>query len=148
GGGEKNRARTSRWAPFRRESMSRALSLIALALAVPLGGARPDDKPAAPPRLSGPFTHENLTVYLIHGPDQLKGARLLTLDEALEQKKVVVHETKNVGELSVENVGDVPVFLQACDIVKGGQQDRILATDLLLPPRSGKVPIKSFCCES
>jgi hypothetical protein len=127
--------------------MSRALSLLALALAVPLSGARPEGKAPAPPKLSGPFTHENLTVFLIHGPDQLKGPPLLTLDEALEQKKVVVHETKTVNELSVENVGDAPVFLQACDIVKGGQQDRILAHDLLLPPKSGKVAIKSFCCE-
>ena len=32
-------------------------------------------------------------------------------------------------------------------IVKGGQQDRVLTTDLILPPYSGKVPISAFCVE-
>src|SRR5262245_47291786 len=54
--------------------------------------------------ISGPFQHQNLTVFLIHGDDRLKLDRLLTLQEALEQNKVVVHETGRVGELEVENV--------------------------------------------
>jgi len=50
--------------------------------------------------------------------------------------------------LTVENVGDSEVFVQAGDIVKGGRQDRVLSVDLLLPPRSGVVPIAAFCVES
>ena len=38
--------------------------------------------------------------------------------------------------------------MQAGDIVKGGQQDRMLATDFIVPPRSGKMPIGAFCVES
>ncbi len=41
-------------------------------------------------RISGPYTHENLTVFLVHGPDKLKAAKYLTLGEAMEQKKVIV----------------------------------------------------------
>src|SRR5262249_54259916 len=33
------------------------------------------------------------------------------------------------------------------DIVKGGQQDRTIALDALIQPRSGRVPIGSFCVE-
>src|SRR5262249_39731732 len=33
------------------------------------------------------------------------------------------------------------------DIVKGGQQDRVLSVDLLLPPQSGRVLIPAFCVE-
>jgi hypothetical protein len=110
--------------------------------------AKPIERPAMTLRLSGPFTHENLTVFLIHGDDQMKGRKLLTLDEALEQKKVVVHETKNVNELAIENTSDGEVFIQAGDIVKGGQQDRIIAVDLIVPPKSGKVPLASFCVEA
>jgi len=104
--------------------------------------------PLAGCRLSGPFSHDNLTLFLIHGDDSIKGRKILTLDEALEQKKAVVHETKNVNQLSIENVSDSEeVFIQAGAIVKGGQQDRILASDLVIPPKSGKVALESFCCE-
>jgi hypothetical protein len=110
--------------------------------------AKPKEEPPPAYTISGPFTHENLTIFLLHGKDTLSGKPLLTLQEALEQKKAVVHETKNVNELSVENVSpDIEIFIQAGDIVKGGQQDRILSFDLILPPKSGKVPIASFCCE-
>jgi hypothetical protein len=39
------------------------------------------------------------------------------------------------------------VFIQAGDIVKGGKQDRVLTVSFLLPPKSGRLPIASFCVE-
>lgn len=133
-----------------------ALLLVAgLALAVLAGepkqkAAAPDkkDKPAPTYRYSGPYTHDNLTVFLIHGDDQIKGKDILTLEEALKQKKVIVHETKNVNELAIENTSDVDVFVQAGDIVRGGQQDRIIAFDQIVAPKSGKLPLSSFCVEA
>jgi hypothetical protein len=123
--------------------------LLGGALTVACGPGKKSDTPVVRYRLSGPYTHENLTVYLIHGEDAVKDKNFLTLDEALEQKKVIVHETKNVNQLAVENVSDKDeVFIQAGDIVKGGQQDRVLAFDLVVPPKSGKVAINSFCCEA
>ncbi len=98
-------------------------------------------------RLSGPFTHKNLSIYLIHGKDLIEGKTFLTLQEALEQKKVVVYETKSVNELSIENLSNEDVYVQSGDIVKGGQQDRLLAIDLIVPPKSGKMPIAAFCVE-
>lgn len=41
-------------------------------------------------RISGPFTHKNLTIFLIHGKNMMEGRSFLTLQEALEQKKAVV----------------------------------------------------------
>jgi hypothetical protein len=102
---------------------------------------------AAEQSLIGPFTHDNLTIFLISGPDQSNGRTYLTLQEALDQKKVVVHETGNVNELSVENVSNDPVFIQAGEIVKGGQQDRTLGTDMILTKAMGNTPISSFCVE-
>lgn len=99
-------------------------------------------------RLSGPYTHKNLIVYLVHGDDSLKGAVPMTLEEAIDRRLAVVHETGDVNELSIENRSDkLEVFVQAGDIVKGGQQDRVLAVDLIIPARSGRVPIDSFCVE-
>jgi hypothetical protein len=98
-------------------------------------------------RVSGPYTHENLNVYLVHGSGPTASRRLLTLDEAVTAGKVVVRETGNVGQLTIENVSSSEVFVQAGEIVKGGRQDRVLGTDLLLPARSGPVPIASHCVE-
>jgi len=72
---------------------------------------------------------------------------LLTLEEALDQHKVVVYETKNVNELSIENTSDEDVFIQSGDIVKGGQQDRTLKDDMILPAKSGKLNLSAFCVE-
>jgi hypothetical protein len=99
-------------------------------------------------RLSGPFTHQNLSIYLVHGKNMIEGRSFLTLQEALEQKKVMVYETKDVNELSIENRSAEDVYVQAGDIVKGGQQDRVLAVDLIVPPKSGRMPIAAFCVES
>src|SRR2546427_9391137 len=99
-------------------------------------------------RLEGPFTRGNLTVFLIHGKDKIKGETFITLQEALVRKKVIVRETRSVNELSIENISSQEVYVQSGDIVKGGQQDRMMAVDLILPPRSGKIPISAFCVEN
>jgi hypothetical protein len=97
-------------------------------------------------RLSGPVIHENLAIYLVHGKSAA-GAVPLTLGEALAKQTVKVHETGNVNELQIENLGGDEVFVQSGDIVKGGQQDRVLTVSLILPPKSGRIPIASFCVE-
>jgi hypothetical protein len=112
--------------------------------------APPPAKAASPSvkSVSGPLTHDNLTIFLLHGPDVLPGQTIITLQEALAEKKAVVHETEQVNELSVENMSpDTLLFIQSGDIVKGGKQDRAIAFDMLLPPKSGRVPIGSFCVE-
>jgi hypothetical protein len=98
-------------------------------------------------RITGPFAHDNLAVYFLHGASAA-GAVPLTLAEALAAKKVIVHETSSVNELAVENLSDEEVFIQSGDIVKGGRQDRALTASLMLPPRSGLVPIAAFCVEA
>jgi hypothetical protein len=91
---------------------------------------------------------------LVHGEDRIKSSSILTLQEALDQHKAVVHETGNVNELSIENLSrEADVFVQSGDIVKGGQQDRIMAIDLIVPPaRAGQkpvaTPIAAYCVEA
>lgn len=98
---------------------------------------------------SGPYKKGNLTLFFAHGDNQLEDVQILTLDEALEQKKVKVHETGNVNQLSIENLSaNEDIFIQSGDIVKGGKQDRVLSKDMMLSPKSGKVNISSFCVES
>jgi hypothetical protein len=71
----------------------------------------------------------------------------LTLQEALAKGSVRVVETGEVNELKVENTGDDDVFIQSGDIVKGGQQDRVLTMSFVLPPKSGEVGLAAFCVE-
>lgn len=104
--------------------------------------------PAPTPTVSGPYTHDNLQIFLMHGPDRVKDAKWLTLEEAMRAKKVRVIETQEVNELAIENLGTETVFVEAGEIVKGGQQDRVVAVDLVVRPKSGKLPIASFCVES
>ena len=98
-------------------------------------------------QLSGPYTHKNLSIFLVHGKNTFEGKTFITLQEAMVQKKVIVYETKSVNELSIENVSNDDIYVQAGDIVKGGQQDRMLGVDLIVPGHSGKMPISAFCVE-
>ena len=99
-------------------------------------------------RISGPYSHKNLTVFLVHGKDLLKGHSFLTLQEALAQKKVIVYETKDVNELAIKNLSNEDVYVQSGDIVRGGDQDRMISTDFIVPPKSGRMPIAAFCVEA
>jgi len=109
------------------------------------GGPNPQTKDDY--RLEGPFTHGNLSVFLVHGKDRIKGQTFLTLEEALIQKKVIVRETREVNRLTIQNVSTEEVYVQSGDIVKGGAQDRMLVVDLILPPKSPQIPIDAYCVE-
>src|ERR1700730_6596488 len=123
---------------------------IAAPIAMVAGGIHPGQTPQTKDeyRLEGPFTQGNLTVFLIHGKDRIKGQTFITLQEALVQRKVIVRETSSVNELSIENISKEEVYVQSGDIVKGGKQDRMLVVDLILPPSSGQIPIAAFCVEN
>ncbi len=101
---------------------------------------------ATGPDVTGPIVHERLAVYFIHGKSA-EGPVPLTLAEALAKGAVTVHETGTVNELAIENTSDEEVFIQSGDIVKGGQQDRTLTVSMIVPPKSGRVPLAAFCVE-
>jgi hypothetical protein len=53
-----------------------------------------------------------------------------------------------VQQLTLENNSDKPLFLQEGDRIIGGQQDRTLVTSLVVPPKSGKMPVPTMCIEA
>ena len=59
-----------------------------------------------------------------------------------------VYETKEVNELAIRNLSNQDIYVQAGDIVRGGEQDRMISVDFIVPPRSGRMPIAAFCVES
>src|SRR5215475_10387618 len=122
---------------------------VALVAAMTARGQRNESQspPPAEYAVSGPYTHKNLTIFLLHGADKSQGRTPLTLQEAMKRKLVVVRETGDVNMLTIQNRSSQDVFVQAGDIVKGGRQDRVLALDLIVPPKSGRIPIDAFCVE-
>src|SRR5689334_9506118 len=122
-------------------------AVLCLLIALPSHGQNSPRPQTSNYRLSGPYTHKNLTVFLIHGKDQTSKT-FLTLQEALAQKKVKVYETKDVNELAIRNLSNQDIYVQSGDIVRGGDQDRMISMDFIVPPRSGRMPIAAFCVES
>lgn len=132
------------------------ISLLAIASALPSALTEEAKKPSSAPvptksddwKLSGPFVHENLAVFLVHGKEELPDAPILTLGEAIESKAVTVTETGDVNQLVIENHSDeYHVYIHPGDIIKGGKQDRTLPNGFLLTRSSGKVSVDSFCVE-
>ncbi len=142
-----NNDRRTRVRRYTFASLSLAILIQSIALSVPAHAQTAKPKQLAY-SVSGPYKSGNLAVYLIHGKDSAPNQKMITLSEGLAKKQLVVHETGSVNELSVQNLGDTAVFIQSGEIVKGGQQDRTMQYDMVVPPKSGKLPIKSFCVES
>ncbi|MBN2080450.1 MAG: hypothetical protein JW838_15875 [Spirochaetes bacterium] len=99
-------------------------------------------------RVTGPHAHKNLAVFLIHGRNRIDGTNFISLQEAMDRKAVVVHETGSVNQLMITNNSKANIFIMSGDIVKGGKQDRVIQYNYIVPPKTEKMPINSFCVES
>jgi hypothetical protein len=96
--------------------------------------------------LSPAVTAHNLTAWFLVHP-AASGRDYAVLEAAIAHQQAVLHETGQVNQLLIENLGDVDLFIQAGDIVKGGKQDRTLGSDFIVPARSGRLPLPAFCVE-
>jgi hypothetical protein len=128
------------------------VTLIVTALSVPVARAQaPTAQEVSKMELSGPYAHGNLTVFLLHGaapgPGRARAAGMLSLEEALDRKQVVITERGSVNRLWARNTGKAPVYLQGGDIVKGGRQDRVLEQDAILEPGAKEIALPVFCVE-
>ena len=101
-------------------------------------------------RADGPFTHLNLSIYILFRKQMPPNPpAYITLKEGLAGGQVRISELPSaaVGQLLVSNLSDRRLFLQAGELLHGGRQDRTLQTSLVIPPRTGDVPIPSLCIE-
>lgn len=99
--------------------------------------------------VDAPVIYENLAVYMIHREGAEPQAEYITLEEGLKAGtvKVTEKEQRDVNELLIQNDSDRPLYVQSGDLVRGGQQDRAIAQDFVVPPNSKPMPISSFCVE-
>jgi hypothetical protein len=97
-------------------------------------------------RITGPVTCDNLSIYLIHSDKPAAAKGYLTLGEGIAQHKVFVYETHG-NQLLIENrSADQDLFVQSCEVVKGGDQDRTIEDDMVLAPESSAA-IRCHCVE-
>ena len=107
--------------------------------------------------------YKNLELYPIHfvyggEPNPLNESNrqmlrnITSLKKGMSRRKVRVMEHGNVmyrdiNTVILENNSDEHLLLLGGELLTGGRQDRIIARDTILPPRSGKSEIKVFCIE-
>ena len=80
------------------------------------------------------YTYQNLRLYPIYPKEsftsQFKSiGKYMSLQKALEKKKVMVTENKDGGEVNklvIENISTDTIIVIPGDIVKGGKLDRII----------------------
>jgi hypothetical protein len=106
------------------------------------------EPPGVPYQITGPYAHENLTVFLLHSPTQDE-REFITLDQGLKDGivKITEKDQEQVQELQIENQSEKPLFLQEGDRLQGGKQDRTIYASLVIPPKSGKMAVPTFCIE-
>jgi len=93
--------------------------------------------------------HGALTLVWLHGGEPGSLPMVATLEEAQASGALLITErgSATVPELIVDNRGKAHVFLLAGELLVGGQQNRVLREDILLPPLSGPRSISVYCVE-
>jgi hypothetical protein len=119
-----------------------------------------------------PVSYKNLTIFPLRGRDAATDA-YITLDEGTRNGTVVIaergaqtatrrvrgaanhriqqavsyNEGASVNELALVNKSGKKLLLLAGEVVVGGQQDRIVQEDRIIPPVSVPVALSVFCVE-
>jgi hypothetical protein len=106
-------------------------------------------------------TYKGLTLIPVYANDNFVKNRnhvgsYLTLKNAVDQKKLVVTEHitaesaehRSVNTLFIENVSSDTVFILNGETVIGGHQDRMIKTDVVIAPHSGKIDLSVYCIEA
>jgi hypothetical protein len=100
----------------------------------------------SPFHFTDPIQHENLTIQFLLGSSVPPA--YLTLAEGCRLNTVEIIETGTVGRLSVHNRSPKkPLFIQLGELLKGGLQDRTIATDLVLDPGERYESLSVYCVE-
>ncbi len=109
-----------------------------------------------------PYTYENMRIYPIYAKENFTNAnknvgKYTPLNDALAKQKVKITETSDdntresssptVNTLYIQNTSSDTVYIMGGEVVKGGKQDRVIAQDVILPPKSNKINLDVYCVE-
>jgi hypothetical protein len=153
---------------LRKHSSSRPLEGLAivacLAFTIPaLAGGPPDQ---ASYKVLPAIVRNNLALFPVAAGHSFDASQLLTLDEGIRSGQVTISENGDqpglvhpgqslpprqreaeVNRLVLYNNSAKPLLLLAGEIVTGGQQDRVIGSDRIVPPNTGPVDLSVFCVE-
>jgi len=96
--------------------------------------------------LGEPVTFGGLTIWIVESKDKFHHT-YLTLEEALQNHRAVIHEN-NSQRLWIENLSDTDLFIQSSDLIKGGQQDRMVESDLIISAHDTSHSLNVYCIEA
>lgn len=114
-----------------------------------------------------PISHGDLTIFPVVSNKVHDTSQFITLDEGIRSGEVVVTEVGNlhstmrrrppyvqrpyagaeVNRLVLVNNSKHPLILLAGEVVTGGQQDRVVGKDRIVPAESDPVDLSVFCVE-
>src|SRR5262245_24308054 len=101
---------------------------------------------SAESHLMGPFVHANLGLYVVR-EHAAKTSASIDLETAMARGLVKFHGTSQAHTMLVDNLSDKEVFVQLGTLLKGGSQDQVIGTEVILPPRATAIPLDIFCVE-
>ena len=128
---------------------SPVIALCALAF---VGGARADEGLGLSPgqKMLAPIVFRQLSVFpVVQTAVGVDKTQYLTLSEGLHRKLVAVSELAgggSVNTLMVTNKSEKPLLILGGEVVLGGQQDRILGQDTIVPAHE-QLRVQVFCVE-
>jgi hypothetical protein len=153
------------------------IALTATVCCLALSLESPPRLPAGPLpacKVLDPITEGNLTVFPVVAAATHDTSAFLTLDEGMRTGEVVITEAGRAGlirprhprgephpeliltpqldgpevnRLVLVNHSSRPLILLAGEIVTGGKQDRVVAKDRIVPPKSDPIDLGVFCVE-
>jgi hypothetical protein len=101
-------------------------------------------------KLLKPIIYKQLTVFpVVRSAVDIDKTQYLTLTEGLKRKLVSVSEVGqggSVNTLSVANKASLPLLILGGEVVLGGQQDRVLGQDTIVPAHE-TLAVQVFCVE-
>lgn len=127
-----------------------SLCAFALLIASPAVTARQGAPLSKTRKLGAPIRYQNLTLFPVYDSAAKSQNRYLTMDEGLRFRSLKVREKQGGGEVNhvlVTNAGRKPVYLMSGEVILGGQQDRVIGDDVIVPPQAKNMPVRVYCVE-
>jgi hypothetical protein len=103
------------------------------------------------------ITHENLQIIPVRGkdsffrdiadPETRSRLNYVSLQEAMARGLLNIVDRGGVNRLLIDNLSDQPVMLLSGEIFRGGKQDRVIGSDMILLPRTTRNRVPVFCVE-
>lgn len=100
-------------------------------------------------KVKEPVSFKNLTIFPLTLEKVMGEGSILTQEEAMKSGYLRIYERERaeVNTVLVENLSKSYIFLMSGELLSGCKQDRMVAYDTLIPPRSGRLSLRVFCTE-